>query len=101
MPQENISNWTALTAFIGGCLAWLRDEAGHRDWWLLAGAFLFFAMDDRFAIHERIRDHLLAPRGIRVPFLPWIGPGDFILLLYALIGLALLPRLLRIALAGC
>jgi hypothetical protein len=89
---------TALTAFIGGCFVWLRDEAGHRDWWLLAGAFFYFALDDRFAIHERIRDNLLAPRGIRVPFLPWIGPGDFILLVYALVGLALLPRLLRITL---
>jgi hypothetical protein len=98
--QVTVMYTTAMTAFIGGCFAWLRDEAGHRNWWLLGGTFLYFAMDDRFAIHERIRDHLLAPHGIRVPFLPWIAPGDFILLAYALVGLALLPKFLRIALGN-
>jgi len=87
---------TALTAFAGGCVAWLHNEGTHRNWWILAGAFFYFALDDRFAIHERVRDNLLAPRGIRLPFLPWIGPGDFILLMYAVVGLALLPRLLGI-----
>ena len=46
-------------------------------------------------MHERVRDGFLAPRGVRLPLLPWVAPGDFLVLLVALAGLALLPRVLR------
>jgi hypothetical protein len=82
----------ALVAFAAGARAWLREEREYRDWWLLAAGFLYFALDDRFALHERVRDKILIPHDIRIPYVTWIGPGDFILLVYALVGLALLPR---------
>lgn len=68
-------------------------------WWVLAAGFMALAIDERFALHERLRDGVLAPRGVTVPFLPWVGPGDFLLLLVGLIGLALLPVVWR-AVAG-
>ena len=71
----------------------LGAQGVFRRWFVLGGGFLWLAMDDRFAIHERIRDRILAPADISIPFLP-MAPGDFIILLYMLAGLALLPWLL-------
>ncbi len=64
------------------------DRFAARWWWLLGAAFLYLGLDDRFALHERVRDHLLAPAGLRIPGLP-IAPGDFILLMYAFAGLVM------------
>lgn len=64
-------------------------------WWLLAGGFSLLALDERFSVHERVRDGILAPRGITVPFLPWVAPGDFLLMGVAVAGLAVLPMVWR------
>jgi len=63
-----------------------------RPWWLLGAGFAALAVDERFALHERVRDGVLAPRGIEVPFLPWVAPGDFLILGVAVTGLVLLPQ---------
>jgi uncharacterized membrane protein YidH (DUF202 family) len=75
----------------------LRGDAAsaRRPWKLLAVGFAALAMDERFALHERVRDGVLAPRGIRVPFLPWVAPGDFLVMAIAVTGLAVLPLALR------
>lgn len=64
-------------------------------WWLLAGGFSLLAMDERFSVHERVRDSILAPRGITMPFLPWVAPGDFLLMGVAVAGLVFLPMVWR------
>jgi hypothetical protein len=87
---------TALIAAAAGARAWLSRAPGATIWWLLAAAFLWFACDDRFALHERLRDRVLAPHGVSIPFLPWVAPGDFILIAYAAAGLCLLPSLWRL-----
>jgi hypothetical protein len=63
-------------------------------WLFLSGAFLFLMMDERFAFHERIRDHYLKPAGIKI--LPWMEAGDFILLIYALAALAFAVPIYRV-----
>ena len=63
-------------------------------WLILSGAFLFLMMDERFAFHERIRDHYLKPAGIKI--LPWMEAGDFILLIYALAALAFAVPIYRV-----
>jgi len=75
----------------------LHYTGGGRQsmWWLLAGGFAGLAIDERFALHERVRDGMLAPRGVSVPFLPWVAPGDFLLMAVGLIGLAVLPFVWR------
>jgi hypothetical protein len=75
----------------------LRRSAadGNRLWLLLAGGFAALSIDERFAVHERLRDGMLAPRGIGVPFLPWVAPGDFLLMIVAIGGLAALPFVWR------
>lgn len=83
-----------------GCLLLLvvlgHAGAPRRRIWLVLGAGLcLLALDERFAVHERVRDGFLAPRDVRVPFLPWVGPGDFLILGVAVIGLAALPFVWR------
>jgi uncharacterized protein with PQ loop repeat len=74
----------------------LRFNAARSIRWLVLGSsFFWFALDDRFAIHERIRDSFLAPKGVVIPFLP-IAPGDFILPFYMAVGLLTLKWLLPI-----
>lgn len=64
-------------------------------WFLVAAGFGALALDERFALHERLRDRVLAPRGIRLPFADWMAPGDFILLAVLVVGLFTLPALYR------
>lgn len=72
-----------------------QPAAHRRPWWVLAAGFVALALDERFAVHERVRDGVLAPRGVTVPFLPWVAPGDFLILAVAVVGLALLPMVWR------
>jgi hypothetical protein len=75
----------------------LRRTTGRSTWiwWLLAGGFFALAVDERFALHERLRDGVLAPRDMTVPFLPWVAAGDFLLMIVAVAGLVVLPFLWR------
>ena len=51
-----------------------RQGPRGRPWQLPAVGFAAPAVDERFAPHEQLRDGVLAPRGISVPFLPWVAP---------------------------
>ena len=85
---------TALVCWGAAATAALRGHTGDVKRWLYLGSgFLWLCLDDRFALHERIRDRILIPHDVRIPFLP-VGPGDFILLIYMAIGLASLRWLL-------
>jgi hypothetical protein len=91
--MESIILFTiGLTGLTGAAAAYLEeDDASARRWFLLGAAFLVMSLDERFALHERVRDRILAPRGIHLfPFF-WTAPGDFVLLLEALVGVATLP----------
>ncbi len=63
---------------------------------LLAFGFLVLAADERVAIHERLRDRVLAPRNVTLPFIPWGEPGDIVLVVVAIAGLLVLPSVLRV-----
>jgi hypothetical protein len=107
-PEQTPMTWLqsillVLCGFVCLLLAahgWLADEAPRpgerRVFLLLAVGFAWLALDERFALHERVRDSWLAPRGVELPLLPWVGPGDFVLIGYAVAGLALLRPVLRV-----
>ena len=81
-------------------MAWLQTVREWRftarfPYLALALGFTYLALDDRFALHERLRDRILAPRDIRIPGLTWLAPGDFQMLLTAVAGLCVLPFVLR------
>jgi len=65
----------------------------NRLWLVFSAAFAVLSLDERFQLHERLREGLFKPRAIGMD-LPGIGPGDFLLPLYALGGLAVLCLLL-------
>lgn len=104
-PEQTPMTWLQSVVLVLACAACVllsllsdlsREPAVQRRTWLvLAGGFAALALDERFAVHERIRDGVLAPRGVTVPFLPWVAPGDFLVLGIALCGLALLPSMWR------
>jgi hypothetical protein len=86
----------ALVSWANAGLQHLRFNSAKTSRWLVLGcSFFWFALDDRFAIHERIRDSFLAPRNVSISFLP-IAAGDFVLLFYMVIGLLVLKWLLPI-----
>lgn len=84
-----------VVAGLGWFVAGLLDLRHRRGLALLAVGFCALAFDERFAVHERLRDGYLAPRDVRLPLLTWIAPGDFLLLLVGVVGLVLLPVVLR------
>ncbi len=101
-PEASLAreiNTAMLLATAGAALMILRRGgtfvAAHRmRLVLLAAGFFYLAVDERVAIHERLRDRVLAPRDIRLPFVPWGEPGDIVLIVVGLCGLGLLPYLL-------
>ena len=71
-------------------LVWWRRADERAVFGLLAVGFLGLAVDERVAIHERLRDRVLAPRNVTLPFIPWGEPGDIVLVVVAIVGLLLL-----------
>lgn len=97
-PEQSAMTWLqsvvlAVAAVIAALLA-AAEPRRARLWLILAAGFAVLTMDERFALHERLRDQILAPQDIAVPFLPWVAPGDFVLLACGTAGLLLLPRIL-------
>ncbi|WP_306213683.1 hypothetical protein [Actinoplanes sp. RD1] len=85
-----------LVLVAAGCaLAAAARTGDGRAWLLLAAGFGGLSLDERFAVHERLRDQVLAPADVSIPFLPWVAPGDFLMLGYAIVGLLMLPRVAR------
>lgn len=77
-------------------LKYLKSEKSSIIWILISSGFLYLCFDERFAIHERLREGFLKPLGIKIPIFFWTDVGDFILLLYLVIGLILLVKIIKI-----
>jgi hypothetical protein len=85
-------------ALLSGLLALLaalqeRPSRERRAWAFSVLGFGFLGADERFALHERLRDNLLADVGVA---LPWGAPGDYLLLVYLAVGLVLVPALIEL-----
>ena len=83
--EINTALLLATSALAG--LLWWRSRADRTVMALLALGFFALAVDERVAIHERLRDRVLAPRDVTLPFIPWGEPGDIVLVVVAIIGL--------------
>jgi hypothetical protein len=81
-----------LTSFVTGLIAFLEAIAGKSarkvflGWIALTAAFAWLSLDERFALHERVRDRFLKPTGMKL--LPWMEAGDLLIPFYMLCGLA-------------
>lgn len=65
-------------------------------WGLLSVFFIGLSLDERFALHERIRTLLLAPKDIKNPLFFWTEAGDFVLITLLLIALFFLPVYIKL-----
>ena len=87
----------AASVFAGllALVAWIEGRPRHEQlvWGLASFGFFFLMVDERFALHERLRDNVLAETGVG---LPWGSPGDYLLVLFLLASLFLLPSLFRL-----
>ena len=71
------------------------DTARHRWVWLiLALGFVLFSLDERFDIHEALRDDLFRPLGV-FEGVPWLIDGEIGLYLFFAVGLIFTPFLWR------
>ena len=99
VPMTWFQSVTLVVAGVVGLVAWFVSRAAGRrprlGFALLALGFAALAFDERFAIHERVRDGVLAPRDVRLPGLTWVAPGDFLLILVAVVGLVLVSVVVR------
>ncbi|MBM6547157.1 hypothetical protein JNO54_13550 [Janibacter sp. YIM B02568] len=100
--QTPMTRLQSVSLVVAAVLCWLvavtvgaRRSSPSWPWFLLGAGFAALGLDERFAIHERVRDRVLAPRDITLPFLPWVGPGDFLMIFVALAGLLFLPVVWR------
>lgn len=72
-----------------------KNNLEIKFWILFGAAFLYLCMDERFALHERLRDHLFKPLGIVLPPFFWTEPGNFVLLVFLTLALIFLFYFLR------
>lgn len=85
----------AVLAFICAGLDYANEKNRNALWWLVfAAGFLMLCIDERFAVHERIRDMILAPHNINLVFF-WAAPGDIFLLIVMIAGILLLPFIIK------
>lgn len=90
--QSTLLLFVALVAVINarrGLLA--HDQRERLIWLLLALAFIYLALDEQYMIHETVRNQYLKQYG-QIVWLPWISAGDYLPVIYAVLGLLLLSR---------
>jgi len=73
-----------------------QNSIKSKRWFFLGLVFFYLTLDERFAIHERIRDGFLAPNDINIPLFFWTSSGDYILLLLLALGLFTLPYMITL-----
>lgn len=82
----------AMFAFLSAVFSYLQDE---KKQYMLFGAlgvfFIGLSLDERFALHERIRTMIQASRIKKSPLFFWTDPGDFILITLLFTSLLFLP----------
>ncbi len=62
---------------------------------IITMGFFYLFLDEKFGIHENIRERILKPNGIKIDFLYWMEPGDYALLGILILGLITAMFLLK------
>ncbi len=74
----------------------LEKNRDSIKWLTMSLGFAYLTFDERFAIHERIRDSFLIPNNINLPFITWTSAGDYILLILMIFGLLIFYKTISI-----
>ncbi len=64
-------------------------------WTFFCFAFLYLSLDEQFMLHETIRDRFLKPSQFQLDFLFWVEKGDYILFIFMIAGLSILPIIFK------
>ncbi len=105
IASENAATrwWTSVIAVLGGVFLLMAAAIPHRErpelreWapWLVTGIGLIgIGLDERFQIHETIRNRIVQPAGVG-DSLDWLNPGDIIMFIYPVGGVAIWWLLFR------
>ena len=95
--QSVLLFFTGVIALESALCEHLKDHPKESfNWTLLGIGFLYFCLDERFAFHERLRDKVLVPLGFKIPGLFWVAPGDYLMLVFMVLGIALVPRFIEL-----
>lgn len=87
----------SLAALCGMSLCMVNNHRDDCRLYLVLGlGFAYLALDERFALHERLRDKFLAQHDITLPLFPWVAAGNFVLLLFLIAGMAALPWIMKL-----
>ncbi len=73
----------------------LKEKKKLIVWSVISSGFLCLTLDERFAIHERLRDKLLAPADIDIPIFFWTSPGDYLLIILFIVSAFMFPLIIR------
>ena len=104
VPEQSPMTWfesvllSACSFGAFGCAAAVFIKGAKKTpliWTILGAAFFFLSLDERFAVHERIRDRILAPMNIKLFFF-WVDPGDIMLLIFMIFGLVFIPYMIKV-----
>lgn len=76
-------------------LIYKKEHKVNTVWALLSIGFLYLTFDEKFAIHEGIREGFFKPNDISLNIFFWVEKGDYVLLLLMIAGLLMLPFVLK------
>jgi hypothetical protein len=65
-------------------------------WLILFLGFIYLTLDEKFALHENLREQIFKPNNFVLPALFWVERGDYGLLILMIIGLCLSPFVLKV-----
>ena len=100
--EDNLLTWFSSVQLVTiGLVAWAvfltteraAESAGRTPtvrrwiWVIFALGFVFLALDERFELHEMLRDDAMRPAKLFVD-IPWMRAGDIGLFVYLLVGCA-------------
>jgi hypothetical protein len=73
----------------------LKAKTGqfNKVWFLFVMGFLYLTIDERFMVHEKIREQILKPNHLNIDFLFWVEKGDYVLIFLMVTGLFFVPMI--------
>ncbi len=84
-----------LIALLNFIVSHRYEEKWNLSWIILTLGFLYLTLDEKFAIHETIREEYFKPNNLTLEFLFWVEKGDYVLMFVFLVGLCAMPILYK------
>jgi uncharacterized membrane protein len=76
-------------------LVYTAERRVNVPWLILSAGFFYLTLDEKFALHESIRENFFKSNDITLDIFFWTEKGDYVLLLLMAAGLFMLPFILK------